>query len=144
MEARKLLLIMALATMVVIGTGCAGKYTGGGWIEGAEGGKANFGFNMQSDGLGGVKGQVQFHDHSNDVKFHGVVDDMEWSSSSGTGAGIATVNPGGETGPFEIYVEDNGEPGNMGSEDYIEVWLWTGYSHGGYLGGGNIQYHGPE
>lgn len=143
MEARKLLLIMALATMVVIGTGCAGKYTGGGWIPGVEGGKATFGFQMNFDGES-LTGQVQYNDHGpNGVKFHGVVDGV----ADGYVTGTATVNPGGETGTFGIYVEDNGEPGNMDPADYIAVWLETtsvSYSNAGNLGGGNIQYHGPE
>lgn len=148
METRKLLLIIALATMVVITTGCTvlpGKYTGGGWIPGVEGGKATFGFQMRFDGET-VTGQVQYNDHGpNGVKFHGVVDDMVWlTEASGYGTGTATVTPGGETGTFGIYIADNGEPGAMDPADFIWVTLTTPsgtYSNSGNLGGGNIQYH---
>ena len=142
MELRKILLIVAFASMVLISVGCAGKYTGGGWIEGKCGGKATFGFQMKSDGEC-VSGQVQYNDHGADVMFHGVVESMNWSS--GYACGTANIGPKKDPGEFHIYVEDNGEPGSMDETDYFWIILLPdcgpSYCNAGFLCGGNIQYH---
>ena len=145
MKLRKVLLIVAFATMVVITTGCEeyGKYTGGGWIEGLCGGKATVGFQIKAY-EDCVSGQVQYNDHGARVKFHGEVEGILGELVFGT----ATLQPGGETGYFEFYVQDNGEGANAGTEDVLQVLLIAPsvplYFNKGNLMGGNIQYHPLE
>ena len=149
MESRKLLLIVALAAMVVIGTGCdwescKGTAAGGGWIYGVDcESKATIGFVIQKDGRCAT-GQVQYNDRSEcGVMFHGVVESVEkvgFFSPTYWACGKATIMPGKQCVTFKICVEDNGEPGD---EDFVKVKLYKGrkccYENEGCLHGGNVQ-----
>lgn len=147
MKSRSILLIAALAAMVLITPGCEeyGKYTGGGWINGLCGGKATFGFQIKAY-EDSVSGTVQYNDHKVGVKFHGVVEGILGELVFGT----ATMRPGGELVYFEIYVQDNGEGANAGSEDFLQVSLFHEgsiipfYFNAGNLKGGNVQFHPPK
>ena len=148
MESRKLLLIVALAAMVVIGTGCdwescKGKAVGGGSIEGRCGGKATFGFVIQKDGRCAA-GQVQYNDPgSNGLIFHGVVESVDregFRNPTYWACGTGVLMPKKQCVTFKICVEDNGEPGR---DDYIKIKLYKGhkccYENEGCLEGGNVQ-----
>ena len=65
----------------------------------------------------------------------------------GIAFGTATLLPSGESGFFEIWVQDFGEPGNTDPKDFVAVSLETptvSYIHGEFLGGGNVQYQPPD
>jgi hypothetical protein len=155
MELRKLLLIVALATMVAITTGCAGKYTGGGWMKGIDGeSKANFGFEAQYDVTRDgdcVSGQVQYNDRSEcGYMFHGEIEGyVPVSHNEAWLCGTATIMPEKLCCNFWLYAEDNGKPGTPDEADYLAVGLYDNdpfhpfYINGGNLCGGNIVYHPP-
>ena len=150
-----IVIVFAIVALVVVG---CNDINGGGWIKKSNGKKANFGFNFKckSDDYGNavVSGQLQFNDHDEGVKFHGVADAVpcgacggfsnEWS---GNYLGSYTPQPRklGEGGRFEIYLEDRGESGHS-KGDYFKLSLtggiYDGYSLEGTLAGGNIQVPG--
>ena len=156
------------------------KYTGGGWIEvcnlpepnGAvinleemfnnscvPEGKATFGFQFQGkaddicDGAT-ISGQLQWNDHLNGIKFHGIVDNYEKKcrdsicfDDADCVLGVYRTQPTklGDGGEFQLCVRDYGEPG-PDEGDMISIRLTGGYHDGyaimgHYLGGGNIQEH---
>ncbi|MCJ7753926.1 MAG: hypothetical protein MUP13_05145 [Thermoanaerobaculales bacterium] len=80
--------LLALATaglLVSTLTGCAGKYTGGGYIDSVTGAPrtATFGFNINGTDVDGdgspdvAKGQFQYNDHAAGVSFHVDIDTRE-------------------------------------------------------------------
>jgi hypothetical protein len=113
--------------------------TGGGWITGPSGAKANFGV------AGGIKpnnalwGHLTYVDHGSGMKVKGtgvtryaVVDDT-------TRLIEGTAEISGQPGfTYRVIVSDKGEPGR---NDTFSLSLSTGYSASGQLGGGNIQLH---
>jgi hypothetical protein len=113
--------------------------TGGGWIVGPSGAKANFAV------AGGIKngaswGHLQYIDHGNGprVKGTGV---MKYTVTGPTSRRIeGTADIDGMPGTYEVDVADNGEPGR---NDTFSLTLSTGYSAGALLDGGNIQLHSP-
>jgi hypothetical protein len=121
---------------------CGDFITGGGWIVGSSGGRANFAV------AGGVRngafwGHLNFIDH--DSRLH-------VKSTAVTGYQVVTdltrdisfnVLIGGVAGTAIVRVTDNGEPGR---NDTFGIALSTGYTAGSSLGGdhpggGNIQLH---
>ncbi|MGZ3490259.1 MAG: post-COAP-1 domain-containing protein [Gemmatimonadaceae bacterium] len=142
-------------------TGCAGgstlpcsvsgdRVTGGGWIIGKSGGKANFAVSGGTDiKKSAFRGHLEYDDKGGKRKS----DDFE---AKGTGvtaytaldlvtrriAGTAKVN--GKAGfTYRVDVTDNGEPGR---NDVFAISVWNAagtlvYSASGKLGGGNIQLH---
>lgn len=111
--------------------------TGGGWIDGPNGRRANFGVG------GGIKhdafwGHLTYIDHGNGLKVKGVeVTGYEVTGSTSRRIdGIARVD-GQEIG-YRVDVADNGEPGR---DDTFRLELETGYVASGALRGGNIQLH---
>ena len=113
--------------------------TGGGWIRTCES-KANFGFVAgYKPGKDYISGNFNYVDHG--LKMHVKSESIEtydgednWREFSGP----ATIDGDGGYW-FDVYVEDNGEPGRG---DFFSLTLSTGYHAEGYLGGGNIQIHG--
>ena len=121
---------------------CEDFVTGGGWIVGAGGAKANFGVG------GGIRhgafwGHLNFIDHATG---------MHVKATAVTGYDVTAeltrlihfdVTIDGQAGTALVEVTDNGEPGR---NDTFQISLSTGYSAGGSLGGdrpggGNIQLH---
>jgi hypothetical protein len=106
--------------------GTGAKITGGGFIAGRSGGKANFGFNAQQ--LGG--GNVTYIDKGGDVaQFKAdTVTPPTVTGNSATWGGAGTwKHADGSSQPvsYQVLVEDNGSPGK----------------NAGQLGGGNITIH---
>ena len=150
------LIIIAFSIVALVAVSC-NDINGGGWIKKSNGKKANFGFNFKckGEGVGNAKasGQLQFNDHEEGVKFHGVVDSVPDNTCGGLASafegrylGSYTPQPRklGKGGRFEIYLEDKGESGPS-KGDRFELTL-TGGIHDGYslfgtLEGGNIQTH---
>jgi hypothetical protein len=144
--------------------GCAGKYTGGGFIDSVEGApqKATFGFNINGidqngDGYPDVAtGQFQYDDHGAGVSFH--VDQIE-----PTGLYVGISNPGdfmivyngsysSKDGDGDVWIavgaKGDGTDGLHNSYDYVFVLVFTGpyasYENAGVVQGGNIQFHPPN
>ncbi|MEX2235263.1 MAG: ice-binding family protein [Cyclobacteriaceae bacterium] len=117
---------------------CSDFVTGGGWIEGSDGGKATFGVS------GGIKndkfwGQLSYDDHSNSVKVKStsVTAYIVINSVTRQIEGVAKVNGNGAF-TYKVIVVDNGEPGR---DDSFSLEISNGYSASGTLKGGNIQIH---
>lgn len=111
--------------------------TGGGWIDGPNGRRANFGVG------GGIKnngfwGHLTYMDHGNGLKVKG----LEVTRYEVTGPtsrrieGIARVD--GRDMQYRVDVADEGEPGR---NDTFRLELDNGYVVQGTLKGGNIQLH---
>lgn len=114
--------------------------TGGGWITGQSGAKANFAV------AGGIKqgafwGHLTYIDHGQNgpkVKGTGVT---AYRVDPGTARHIeGTAEINGQPGTYEADVVDKGEPGRS---DFFRLKLSTGYEASGTLTGGNIQLHNP-
>jgi hypothetical protein len=127
---------------------CVGKdfVTGGGWILGPSGAKANFGVagGIKQDGT--LFGHLEYIDHGNGTKVHGtaVTKYTILTATSREIDGAARVN--GQDGfTYRVVVADNDSLGNKDSFS-IKLFDPSGnfyYSAGGNLGGGNIQLHKP-
>jgi hypothetical protein len=161
---------MRFAMLAIVGlwassqVGCAGKYTGGGFIGSAAGApqKATFGFNINGidqngDGYPDVAtGQFQYDDHGAGVSFH--ADQIEptgaylvdgslgevtilyygtYSSKAGDGEVLIAVGANGD-----------GTDGLHNPDDWLFVGVVSGpyasYSNAGVVQGGNIQFHPPN
>jgi len=151
----------------VTGTpGCIDFTTGGGWITPPApytGGKSTFGFNAgYKNGGPDPRGEVEYHDHtSGQFNIHSI-DVLYYQcgpfSNTRVFGGDAELNHvSGYC--YQIYIQDNGEPGH--GNDYFAIWLWStadnpgidcsssasvvnynaAYANGNYLGGGNIEIH---
>lgn len=113
--------------------------TGGGWITGPSGARANFGV---AGGIknGGFWGHLTYIDHGPSgpkVKGTGVLSYEVTGPTSRRISGTAEVNGvGGFT--YTVDVTDAGEPGR---NDTFSITLSNGYSASGMLAGGNIQLH---
>lgn len=150
---------VVLSVMATVLTGCAGKYTGGGWMPSAvdPSQKATFGGNLSARDTDGdlladsFSGQWQYHDkaagvnfHVNDVQF-GLEVDVSGPFPVGDFFGTYRAQPsklGG--GNVLIIVSDLGDSG-LGVEDVVAVFVidgpFAGYSNANFIGGGNIQFH---
>ena len=118
--------------------------TGGGWIVGPFGAKANFGV------AGGFKdgafwGHLNYIDHGSGrhVKHTAVTGYSVDPNDTNCRFISYTVTIDGQPGTAEVHLRDLGEPG---VNDRFEIQLSDGYSAGGDLGGsqaggGNIQLH---
>jgi len=112
--------------------------TGGGWITGPSGGKANFGVagGIKNDGLWG---HLTYIDHGSGgvkVKGTGVTSYEVRGSIARRISGTAEID--GVSGTYTVDVTDAGEPGR---DDTFSITLSTGYVASGKLAGGNIQLH---
>lgn len=119
-----------------------GKITGGGWITITGDPKATFGIVGQyPDDKSSAQGNVEYQDHIKSlniksIKINTVATTLD--KKKGVITGTATVNGAGSY-KFEVYVEDNGEPGK---NDVFKISLpGYPYSNGAKLSGGNIQIH---
>ena len=112
--------------------------TGGGWIIGPSGGRANFGVagGIKNDGLWG---HLTYIDHGTGgvkVKGTGVTSYVVTGPISRQISGTAEID--GVSGTYTVDVTDAGEPGR---NDTFAITLSTGYKASGTLAGGNIQLH---
>jgi hypothetical protein len=145
------LLIVAGFVLPVSGLG---KVTGGGQIRIPEG-KASFGFNaMKFSRDPSPKGELEYVDHKTGSKVHAhlldylnvwelLVGNKPWPLRKAFFSGPCTVDhKDGFT--FEVYIEDNGEPGKR---DYFGIWVYQNgdliYQAGDTILHGNIQIHKP-
>jgi len=113
--------------------------TGGGWIIGPSGARANFGV---AGGIknGGFWGHLTYIDHSSSgfkVKGTSVTSYQIMGSTWRRISGTAEVNGVSGVG-YTVDVTDAGEPGR---DDTFSITLSNGYSASGKLAGGNIQLH---
>lgn len=131
-----------------------GKVTGGGQIVIPEG-KGSFGFNaMWFSRDPAPKGELEWVDHDTGMKVHvhlldylevweELVGNKPWPLQKAFFSGPCTVDH--QDGfRFEVYVEDNGEPGK---QDYFEISVYNNgglyYHAGDDLLHGNVQIHKP-
>ena len=121
---------------------CDDFVTGGGWIVGPSGEKANFGV---AGGIrkGALWGHLNYIDHGTGlhVKAQAVTDYEVIDAVTRQISYDVTID--GVAGTAVVRVSDNGEPGR---NDTFEITLSNGYTAGGDLGGsqpggGNIQLH---
>ena len=135
---------------------CPGKVTGGGQIAiECRDGKASFGFNIVCErGDPAPKGELEYVDHTvgmfdtapMQVHAHDMLSlavwDKETPSKKARFTGECTIDH--ESGfTFEVYVEDNDEPGK---DDVFTIKLFEGstqiyYGEGDPILHGNIQIH---
>lgn len=124
---------------------CAGRppagrdfVTGGGWITGPSGAKANFGVAGGLKNNNALWGHLTYLDHGIrlKVKGTGVTAYSDTGPTSRQIKGTCEIN--GDAGTYVIDVSDNGEPGR---NDTFSIGLSTGYTAAGSLRGGNIQLH---
>jgi len=113
--------------------------TGGGWITGPSGARANFGV---AGGMknGGLWGHLTYVDHGPSgfkVKGTSVTSYEVMGPTWRRIKGIAEVDGVSGIG-YTVDVTDAGEPGR---DDTFSITLSTGYSASGKLAGGNIQLH---
>lgn len=128
-------LLLGVAVVLV---GCH-KVTGGGWLAGLYGGKANFGFEARCVTTNGnenrfYEGQFQYQDRSAGVGFHGDIDTgftATWANNCEDAAiPLSTLNeaqltgtcisqPGGVSGSFSVRVVDNGSPGSLAGDTIV-------------------------
>ena len=115
--------------------------TGGGWILGPSGAKANFAV------AGGVKngvlwGHLEYLDHgTGHPKVHGTSVTVYMVTGPATRHIEGTADIDGVPGTYKVDVTDNGEPGH--NADTFSLILSTGYDTSAFLSGGNIQLHSP-
>ena len=114
--------------------------TGGGWIIGASGAKANFAV------AGGIKqgefwGHLEYIDHGTGMKVKGTGVTAYSVTSTATRHIEGTAEIDGTPGTYQVDVADNDDFG--GGADSFSMSLSNRYSAGGTLGGGNIQIHKP-
>lgn len=158
--------------LIILQVGCAGKYTGGGFIPSAADPdkKANFGFNFQAIDIDGdgfangpldeYKGELLYHDRAagvaikGDVDFAVILDDPSSVGSdlpnfSGLALGTYVNQPqnSGSGGRFQLEMYDLGEPG--ADSDFFFILLTDNegniiYINSGFIEGGNLQYHPPK
>jgi len=112
--------------------------TGGGWITGPSGAKANF---AVAGGKEPGWGHLTYLDHGQPamrVKATAITAYTNLGGNVRRVEGTADVN--GQPGTFQADVADNGEPGRA---DTFALRLSNGYAASGMLDGGNIQLHSP-
>ena len=159
----KFFLSLFLGGLTILQVGCAGTYTGGGFIPSAadRDQKANYGFNFHAtdiDGDGLVdgpldehKGRLLYHDKAAGVAIQGDVTFAyvaDWANFRGFVEGTYVNQPlnSGSGGRFYVQTVDVDEPG-AGSDSFAIRLIGNDgsyYSNAGRIDGGNIQYHPPE
>lgn len=115
--------------------------TGGGWITGGSGGRANFAVAGGIRGKG-LWGHLNYIDHGNGMHVKGtsITGYTVLNATTRRITGTAEIN--GQSGhTFVVVVSDNGEPG---VNDTFTINLSNGYAAAGTLRGGNIQLHKPQ
>ena len=118
--------------------------TGGGWITGPSGARANF---AVAGGMknGALWGHLTYIDHGSGgpkVKGTGVTAYSAPDPANPTLRHIeGTADIDGTSGTYAVDVADNGEPGRG---DTFTIRLSNGYFASGNLAGGNIQLHGKS
>ena len=138
--------------------GCVDFTTGGGWVNPPPN-KGTFGFVAgYKNGGPDPRGNLEYHDHTIEMNVH--ADDVLYYNcgsydNSRVFGGDTEVN-GAPGYCYQVYAQDNGEPGS--NTDYFAMWIWnapaTGcpsdgsipggtpiYAVGNYLGDGDIQLH---
>src|SRR5712664_1831770 len=127
---------------------CVGKdfVTGGGWIHGPSGAKANFGVDGGIKEDGTMFGHLEFIDHgSTGPKVHGtgVTNYSVVNPTTRKIDGTAEVN--GQSGFTYSVMATDGDDAGTSDAFSIQVWGPNGYSYSavGNLGGGEIQLHKP-
>jgi hypothetical protein len=146
--------VLALS-LALFAPGAAYCQNGGGWLPGANGGKATFGFQVSKDGTG----HLTYQDHTyidltyfpNGVNIQGTI--LSSTVSNGTMItvdGTYTAHQGGTSGYFEAILIDTGANGPS-KGDSVQITLSPDpslspviYSNAGTLGdfgpgGGNIK-----
>jgi len=120
-----------------------GNITGGGWIKITGDPEATFGIVGQYPNSSNIaKGNVEYQDHIanlniKSIQINTVATTMD--KKRGVITGIAQMNGAGSY-PFEVYFEDNLEPGK--GADVFKISLPTyPYSNGAVLSSGDIQIH---
>jgi Ice-binding-like len=124
------------------GHGCKDFTTGGGFITGPSGGKANFGFEAgckcgkDKDEDGSLRGEVVYHDKGIDLRMKStsITAYLEKGPNSRRIQGTAEIN--GQNGKYQLDVGDD-----ESATDSFAIRLSTGYSVSGELKGGHIEIH---
>ena len=120
-----------------------GKITGGGTIPILGDPKATFGINGQYLDKSNIpNGNIEYQDHIANLNIKSISIKSVASTldkKKGVITGLAKVNDTGSY-PFEVYVEDNGEPGKGVDVFNISIPTYQ-YTNGAILNGGNIQIH---
>lgn len=112
--------------------------TGGGWIVGPSGGRANF---AVAGGKEPGWGHLTYIDHGQPAMRVKATAITGYTSLGGTARRIdGTADANGQPGTFTAEIADNGEPGRA---DTFTLRLSNGYTASGMLDGGNIQLHSP-
>jgi len=123
-----------------VGQPCKDFTTGGGFITGPSGGKANFGFEAgckcDKDKDSSLRGEVVYHDKGIDLRMKStsVTAYLEKGPNSRRIQGTAEIN--GQDGTFQLDVSDN-----ESAPDSFAIRLSTGYSASGEVKGGHIEIH---
>ena len=110
----------------------ADRNTGGGWFQDESSSHmVNFGFTGN--------GQLQAIDHDSGTIIHGAISDWVYTPSTSTFyyLGICSIKGEGNF-DFELWFEDNGEPG-VSAGDYVDIQIDSWGSYSGLIQGGNIQ-----
>jgi len=137
--------------------GCIDFTTGGGWVVPPPN-KGTFGFVAgYKNGGTNPRGQFEYHDHTSDLNVHSLqvlyYNCGPYDNSRVFGGWAEVNHVSGYC--YQVYVQDNGEPGK--GTDYFAMWVWAPptdcpsdgsvpsgtpfYATGNYLGGGNIEIH---
>jgi hypothetical protein len=135
---RASLVLVLFSAGALAGTPSDDFVTGGGWIIGPGGAKANFGVKGGVDVNGAFIGHLNYVDHSNKMHVKGVsiTNYVVVDATTREIQGTATVD--GMSVTFTVRVSDAGEPG---TSDTFAISLSSGYNASGTLQGGNIQLH---
>jgi len=163
-KSRRPLMMTIVGLSAVALVGCAGKYTGGGYIDSVIVGansKATFGFNIDGTDVDGdgnpdlAKGQFQYDDHAAGVSFHVVVDERPL----GLICNPDCVTPGASIMvPYAGSYSSKDGSGNVtlavtsindGFGNQVDsLWIYgvssgpyAGYSNYGVVQGGKIKFH---
>jgi hypothetical protein len=117
--------------------------TGGGWIDGRNGGKATFGFvaGPQDAQSGDIRGHFTLKDHGTGETIHGTafVTFTECIGPTPNHSEFTVIDQATGNGET-VSTNDNGEPG--AGHDTFSIAGATYTNPGGTLRGGNIQAHG--
>lgn len=150
MKPKYMAIVLLVAVLALLGTGC-NKVTGGGWfIDEATDHKITFGFNAQPiDGVADdqgfikAKGQFQLVDHDTKEKMHGTFTATWATVSSGSSGATGTCSINGQD-DVEFYIAAADGGSGLDAEDHITIFIYTEPEetvYAGSLKGGNIKVH---